>query len=167
MLTTTSGVIRALLSIAALAAGILASVAALPASAGERLSGPIPATVEKVIDGDTIAVRVRVWIGQEVLVLVRVAGVDVPELAKGCAASRALAIEAKSKVEGIIEGHQITLFNIQSDKYFGRVVADVRIDGSGDLASLLLADGLARPYGGKKRCGWCGEADSCPVASAG
>jgi endonuclease YncB( thermonuclease family) len=54
----------------------LAGLAAIPAPAAERLSGPYSAAVERVVDGDTLAVRVRVWLGHELAVLVRVRGID-------------------------------------------------------------------------------------------
>ena len=34
--------------------------------AAERLAGPIPARVLAVIDGDTIEVQARIWLGQEI-----------------------------------------------------------------------------------------------------
>ena len=47
---------------------------------GETLPGPIPAEVLKVVDGDTLEVEARIWLGQGVQVSVRLRGVDTPEL---------------------------------------------------------------------------------------
>ena len=52
------------------------------ASAEDVLPGPIPATIERVVDGDTIDVRARIWLGQEIVVRVRLAGLDAPELSR-------------------------------------------------------------------------------------
>ena len=42
------------------------------------------------------------------------------------------------------------------DKY-GRVLARLEVDGE-DVATLLIAEGHARPYDGRsRRAGWCGE----------
>ena len=145
---------------------LLLSCRAAPVSAGETLAGPVLAHVERVIDGDTIGVRVKVWIGQEIDVLVRIDRIDAPEMEKGCPASRAIAEDAKALVAETIEGRDVTLHHIRGDKYFGRVIADIEVPGAGDLAATLLASGLARPYAGGKRCGWCGEAIACRVSPA-
>ena len=136
---------------------LLFASASLPVAAEEALAGPITAHVERVIDGDTIAVRARVWIGQEINVLVRIDRIDAPELEKGCPASRAIALDARALVADAVEGRDVTLHHIRGDKYFGRVIADIEIPGTadqpvagtGDLATMLLASGLARPYSGK------------------
>ena len=56
---------------------------ACPACA-ETLTGPVAAIVERVVDGDTLAVRARVWLGQDIHVLVRIRGIDAPELKANC-----------------------------------------------------------------------------------
>ncbi len=58
---------------------LLPVAGSMPCLAGQTLAGPYTAIVERVIDGDTLAVRVPVWIGQELTVLVRVRGIDAPE----------------------------------------------------------------------------------------
>jgi endonuclease YncB( thermonuclease family) len=52
--------------------------------AGDLLEGPVTATVERVVDGDTLAVRAKIWIGHEIDVLVRLRGIDAPELRGDC-----------------------------------------------------------------------------------
>ena len=59
-------------------AALLPLSGSMPSHAGQTLAGPYTATVERVIDGDTLAVRVSMWIGQELRVLVRIRGVDAP-----------------------------------------------------------------------------------------
>ena len=44
------------------------------------------------------------------------------------------------------------LKNMKRGKYF-RIIADVEVDGV-DLGSLLIEEGLARPYSGGKRGEW-------------
>ena len=48
------------------------------AARGDVLAGPVPAVVEDVIDGDSLKVRAHIWLGQDVAVHVRLAGVDAP-----------------------------------------------------------------------------------------
>ena len=77
---------------------VLMSVAgSMPSLAGQTLAGPYTATVERVVDGDTLAVRVPVWIGQELTVLVRVRGIDAPERKSRCATERALTKRASAR----------------------------------------------------------------------
>jgi endonuclease YncB( thermonuclease family) len=53
----------------------------------------------------------------------------------------------------------VVLRNVEGDKYFGRVDADVTTSPDGlDLSEAMLRSGLARPYAGEKRTDWCGVA---------
>ncbi len=126
----------------------------------DAVAGPVPARVLAVIDGDTIAVRARIWIGQDVVTRVRIAGVDAPELNGGCPRERALASEARDFVADAIDAGVVTLRDIRYDKYGGRVLARVANSGGQDLATLLIAAGLGRAYDGGARASWCEEASS-------
>jgi len=63
--------------------------------AAEALAGPITATVERVIDGDTIDVRARIWLGQTVAVRVRIDKVNTPELETRCVEEDSVAVAAR------------------------------------------------------------------------
>ncbi len=128
---------------------------AMPSRAGQTLAGPYTAHVERVIDGDTLAVRVPVWIGQELRVLVRVRGIDAPERKSRCAVERVLAMRASAYLATIIAGGPVRLSRVSGGKYFGRVLADVTTAEGNDVAQRLLRRKLARPYRGKARAGWC------------
>ena len=134
---------------------LVVAMGSMPAFAGQTLAGPYTATVERVIDGDTIAVRVPVWIGQELTVLVRVRGIDAPERKSRCAVERALAKRASAYLAAMVAGGPVRLTRISGGKYFGRVLADVRTAEGNDVAQRLLSRKLARPYRGKARAGWC------------
>lgn len=131
---------------------------ATPSSAvgAEILPGPISATLTRVIDGDTVEVRARIWLGQVVEVAVRLAGVDAPELRARCAQERIQAEAAAAHLQPL-EGSSILLTNVMSDKFGGRVRADVYHTEMGALAASLINAGLARPYNGDQRRGWCSE----------
>jgi len=151
-------VLPRLAALAVAAAGLLA----LPAvAAPERLDGPVPAILVRVIDGDTILVRARIWLGQEVETRVRLAGINAPELhardpaerARAEAARRFLAEQlappaAAAGGPAAANGSLVplTLHAVERDKYGGRVVARVRAPDGADLSALLLEAGLARPY---------------------
>ncbi len=126
------------------------------ARAAEVLPGPVAADVLKVIDGDTLDVSARVWLGQTVHIRVRLDGVDTPELRGRCAGERARAQEARSWLVRQLAGRSIALRQVRLGKYAGRVVARVELDYGQDLSVLLLRTGLARPYDGRTRADWCG-----------
>ncbi len=130
-----------------------------PAVAVERrkhvLKGPVPVAVIRVVDGDTFLARAEVWLGQEITVLVRIRGIDAPEMKAKCESERVAANLALDQLTAILVSHQVELRNISGEKYFGRVLADVIVEDSQDPAALLLGRAMVRPYAGKKRQPWC------------
>jgi micrococcal nuclease len=125
-------------------------------AAGERIAGPLRATVERIVDGDTIAVTAQVWLGLTIATSVRLRGIDTPELRGACAEEDIAGAKARLLV-GEAAGDAVWLTNIEQDKYAGRVIADVTDDGGRDIAGLLVAEGLAIHYDGGQRTGWCPE----------
>lgn len=138
-----------------IAFALLIALAAPLARAGEVLAGPYQAQVERVIDGDSLLVRVRIWLGQEVSTIVRIRGIDAPELKGACEEERAGAQEARRFIEQQLVGGSVTLAAIESDKFGGRVIAQVFAPGDVDVGAALVGAGLARHYGGGRREGWC------------
>jgi endonuclease YncB( thermonuclease family) len=128
-----------------------AGAAGLP----ESVKGPIEARVVAVVDGDTLMVRARPWVGMEVETKVRLLGIDAPELKGRCAAERRRAKEARAFLERAVGGNAVTLHDVRHDKYGGRVLARVETASGKDCARALLDAGLARAYGGKQREPWC------------
>lgn len=137
----------------ALAAAILATT--VPALSGARLDGPIPALVVRVLDGDTIEVRAQIWLEQEILVKVRLAGVDTAEMTAACSEARAIARQARDLVVREVEGARVLLTDIHGGKYFGRVIGRVQTPKGENLSDLLIAAGLAVPYQGGRRLAAC------------
>jgi micrococcal nuclease len=122
--------------------------------ARETLLGPIQAQVISVYDGDTITVRARIWLGQEVETRVRLDGIDTPELRGKCKGEKELAKKARDFLAKLA-GNTVTLRNIRYGKYAGRVIARVLTEGGEDLVAALIHSGHGRPYSGSKRQGWC------------
>lgn len=122
----------------------------------ERLAGPIEARVLRIIDGDTIVVRARIWLRQEVETNVRVAGLDTPEKNGKCEGERVLAAQARALVESKLSDGRAVLSDIAFEKYGGRVVARVTASDGEDLAATLIGARLGRPYDGRAKAGWCG-----------
>ncbi len=102
----------------------------------------------RVIDGDTIEVN-----GETI----RILNIDTPEIRHAqCDAERRLGQIAKQRVANLLAAGTINILRGDrgrlKDKY-GRTLAVVGIDGV-DLGELLIAEGLARPWTGKRRP-WC------------
>ena len=120
----------------------------------EGLEGPVNATVERVIDGDTIQVRADIWLGQSLSIRVRIEGVDAPELEGRCPEERERALAARDFLVRRLGNGTVKLTRVVYDKYGGRVRAHLA-DARGDIAEALLAANLARPYFGGRREPWC------------
>ncbi len=139
-----------------LAAGLGAVVVAgqTPVSS-ETLPGPVPADVIEVIDGDTLRVRARIWLGQEVEINVRLSDVDTPELRGRCAAERDMAVRARGLVAASIGDKPVSLSAIRYGKFAGRIVARVQTAAGEILSEALISAGLGRTYAGRERPDWC------------
>jgi endonuclease YncB( thermonuclease family) len=133
--------------------------ASSPASAGERFAGPVTAEIVRVIDGDSIEVRARLWLDLDLTVNVRIRGIDAPEPGgrARCASEREMGDAARVRLTTLAAG-VLSLTNITADKYGGRVDADVTNGDGADLGGAMLASGLVRTYHGGPRGGWCAVA---------
>jgi len=124
-----------------------------------EFAGPFQAELVRVIDGDTFEARVRIWFGQEITTLVRIRGIDAPELKAKCGSEASKAQAARSLLQELLSGGRFRLWQIGLDKYAGRVLARVEVvkDPSlaDDVAELMLASAAARPYAGGPRQSWC------------
>jgi len=122
----------------------------------EPIPGPIPAHVLHVVDGDTIRVRARIWLGQEVETNVRLIGIDTAEIHAHCDYERIMAQRATDYVLKVIgDGDGIALMDVTYDKYGRRVVARLITATGQDLSALLLKTGLAHAYDGGHKQSWC------------
>jgi endonuclease YncB( thermonuclease family) len=119
------------------------------------MAGSHPADVLRVIDGDTFEARVRVWPGIEITTKVRLRGIDAPELKARCSEERSKAEAAREGLRAMLADGDIAITRVSLDKYGGRVVADAATRATADISAAMLAQGLARPYGGGRRESWC------------
>lgn len=114
--------------------------------------------VHRPIDGDTVSFFVDflpVELGNTISV--RIQGVDTPEKPPR-AKCPAEAIKAKAASEFtksmISQATHIDVVVVDWDKYGGRVLGDIFVDGM-SLKQLLLTSGHARPYDGGTKGSWC------------
>jgi len=113
--------------------------------------------VVRVIDGDTVEVEVNFLpaeLGKKLCI--RVWGVDTPE--KGFRAHSPHEAEMGEKASAytkqlIVEAKDIKVTIVMWDKFGGRVLGDLIIDGK-SLRQSLLDKGYAREYYGTKKESW-------------
>ena len=122
------------------------------------IKGPLQGEVLEVLDGDTVTVRLHVWIGQDIQTHVRISGIDAPEIKGKCAYERGKAQQARNEMISLLPDGKITLSNIRLEKYAGRVLAEAQSTKGVKVADHMIDKGLARPYAGAKRAGWCSAA---------
>lgn len=111
---------------------LLVCLWSLSASAAVGQEVPTPyseyfGTVERVIDGDTLVVRLDLWPGLEAIYSVRARGIDSPELrGADCPQEKLWADEARLQAEKLYgPGTTVRIENVEMDS-FGRAVADIR-----------------------------------------
>ena len=114
--------------------------------------------ITRIIDGDTVAFEANFLpdpLKQELSI--RVYGVDTPEKSwRGkCESEQALGEKASKFTKKLIaEGKVIKVAIYKWDKFGGRVLGDVIIDGK-SLRYALIEKGYAREYYGDKKESWC------------
>lgn len=117
---------------------------------------PLTCSIVAVTDGDTIKLNIP-SLPKEMQFSVRVYGIDTPEkkARAKCNKEAALAERAsKFSLKLISHAQDITFSNIKRDKFGGRYLAEVDLDGV-SLGRSLITAGLARPYHGEKKKSWC------------
>lgn len=146
-----------MLRIALAACLICIDTSSVEAESRRTVAGPVRAHLLRVIDGDTIEVLARIWPDHFVETLVRLAGIDAPELRGRCAEEVAQAERAKARLAALLAGGRLELVDVRYGKYAGRVVARVLTADGRDVAAILLVEKLVRPYDGGRREPWCAE----------
>ena len=122
------------------------------------VANPYNWQITRVIDGDTVAFKADFLPAPlKPELSLRVLGVDTPEKGHraGCEKEAKAAIAASEFTKNAVKNAKITQIEIKShDKYGGRVLGDVILDGK-RLSELLIANGHARAYKGDKKTSWC------------
>lgn len=138
---------------------LLVALAVIPAFAQKQKPGVVyDAVITRVIDGDTVGFQASFLpVPLKPELSIRIYGVDTPE--KGfraqCAAEdqrgQLATVFTKTSISRA-KKHQILLMDW--DKYGGRVLGDIILDGQ-SLRMLLIQNGLAREYYGDAKQSWC------------
>lgn len=115
-------------------------------------------SITRIIDGDTVAFEADFLpspLKQELSI--RVWGVDTPEKSwRGqCDEEKALGEKAsKFTTDQIANADRVQVGIMKWDKFGGRIIGDIIIDGK-SLTKMLLEEGYAREYYGDKKESWC------------
>ena len=129
-----------------LAAAAIAACWPVCALSSETLSGPYDAWILRVIDGDTVEARIRIWLGQDLTILLRLRDINTPELRGPCPGDRAAAEAARAFVVGLLpEKGPVRLTAVAHDKYHGRIDAAIELPSGQDLAAVMPAHPRAAP----------------------
>ena len=108
--------------------------------------------IVQVIDGDTL----RLWCADVGLQTVRLTGFDTPELfSPQCLAEHWAAQRATWATRlALYRAQRVALELAQRHDRYDRLLGQLRLDGR-PMQDRLIAQGLARPYDGGQRQGWC------------
>lgn len=115
---------------------------------------PVTARVLRVIDGDTFVARVQIGASTALTTRVRLRDIDAPEMAARCDVEFRGAEAARDALRGLTRDGAVTLTQVGVDKY-SRILAKVATRQTPDLSAELVKRGVARPYLGGRRGGWC------------
>jgi endonuclease YncB( thermonuclease family) len=133
-------------------------ILALLFATGSVYANPYNWQITRVIDGDTVAVHAP-WVPDPIKkeISIRVYGVDTPE--KGfrakCSKEDQLGRAATEFTKKAVAGaKQIQVEVREWDKYGGRILGDVLLDGV-SLRTQLIGRGYAREYYGEAKTSWC------------
>jgi micrococcal nuclease len=106
-------------------------------------------------DGDTCYVAAKTLPDSLRNMSIRILGIDTPEIRADCTEEKDLALQGRAFANDMFRNaDNIEFRNLKWDKYGGRILADVYIDGMSYKHEIIEA-GLAREYDGGKKLGWC------------
>lgn len=114
-------------------------------------------SITRVIDGDTVEIDVPNLPKELSKLKLRIYGIDSPENgAKAkCEKERVMAKSATDFAKKIIKNsNNIQIVIRKWDKYGGRIVGDLILDGK-NYRDIMIDENLVNPYDGKKKQSWC------------
>jgi endonuclease YncB( thermonuclease family) len=110
-------------------------------------------TVSKVSDGDTFQITITEWPAGCGAIQIRVQGIDTPESSKQFASKKCpvrevrRGLEAKTRAKSLLPiGSRVTVRGMGKADTYGRRLGHVETENGGDVATVLLSEGLARRY---------------------
>ena len=112
------------------------------------------AVIKRVIDGDTVEVKIDLGFDVSIDQRVQLAGIDTPELNTRDAREKKFGKLAKARVRELLPQYSTqtmrTIFHANRDKY-GRTLVDFDLSGDLRLTEVLLLERLAVEYKGQAK----------------
>ena len=108
--------------------------------------GPYRAVVERVVDGDTVHVRVSLGVDEYAYRMIRIRGVNAPEVFSGPSEGRERGKAARDFLTQLLpQGTRCRLATQRDTTTFGRYVAYIELEDGRDVATALVEAGHATP----------------------
>ena len=108
------------------------------------------AYVVSVYDGDTVTVILDMGMGVQKKAKCRLYGIDTPEMRGKTVREKTAAKVARDRVRELILEKTVLIQSVAKPDKYGRLLVKIWM-GDVYLNDLLIEEGLARPYGGKKQ----------------
>ncbi len=108
--------------------------------------GPYRAVTERVVDGDTVHVMVSLGVDEYAYRMIRIRGVNAPEVFSGPPEEREWGKAARAFLPQLLPPATRCRLATQRDTTtFGRYVADIELEDGRDVATVLVEAGHATP----------------------
>ncbi len=108
--------------------------------------GPYRAVVERVVDGDTVHVMVSLGVDEYAYRMIRIRGVNAPEVFSGLTEERERGKDARDFLTQLLpQGTRCRLATQRDTTTFGRYVAYIELEDGRDVATALVEAGHATP----------------------
>jgi endonuclease YncB( thermonuclease family) len=108
--------------------------------------GPYRAVIERVVDGDTVHASVSLGLDEYAYRMIRLWGVNAPELFSGPPEERERGAAARDFLAGLIPpGTKCRLATQRDVTTFGRYVATIELEDGRDVGTTLVEAGHAAP----------------------
>lgn len=109
--------------------------------------GPYRAVIERVVDGDTVHASLSLGVDEYAYRMIRLRGVNAPELFSGPPEERERGKAARDFLVGLLPpGTKCRLVTQRDATTFGRYVADIELEDGTDVSSALIKAGHAVPF---------------------
>lgn len=113
-------------------------------------------TLTDVVDGDTLRASINGLPEPLNRVLMRVNGIDTPEIKGKCRKEKEMALAAKKFLaDELSMADTISLKDLKWDKYGGRILAEVYLNGNSVKETMIKAGYAVEYHGEKKVNRWC------------
>lgn len=105
------------------------------------------ATVLSVYDGDTLTAEIDLGFYIKTEAVVRLLGINTPELRGGTAATKARGLAARDRLRELVLGRQLEVISVKGEDSFGRWLVVVQVPGEArSINQQLLDEGHAVPF---------------------